>query len=83
MIAAIAAVEHAMADVGTPDVAPSSSIFAWHVSGHAAPSWSGLSDPFIHALVFLARQTFFVMPVLILGSVFIGIGLDCIIQRVG
>lgn len=73
MIAAIAVVGHAMAGVLTPDAVPSSSTFAWHMSGHTAPSWSGLSDPFIHVLVFLARQKFFVMPVLILGSVFIGI----------
>jgi hypothetical protein len=72
MIVAFAAARHAAADALVPQAAPSASTFAWHVSGHAAPSWSALSDPIIHVVAFIARHRFILMPVLICGSILLG-----------
>lgn len=60
-------------DPVTPGFAPAPAAFAWRVSGHTAPSWSWLVDPVAHALVFVARNRFVLMPVLILGGILIGV----------
>jgi len=72
MIALVAVARHAAAGPLATQAVPSASTFAWHASGHAAPSWSALSDPVIHMIAFLARHRFIFMPVLTCGSVLLG-----------
>ncbi len=60
-------------DPVTPGSAPKPAAFAWRTSGHTAPSGSWLVDPVAHALVFMARYRFVLMPVLILGGILIGV----------
>ena len=52
-------------DPVTPGPAPEPDAFAWHTSGHAAPSWSWLADPIVHVMVFMSSYRFLMMPVLI------------------
>lgn len=52
---------------------PAPAAFAWHTSGHTAPMWAWLADPFAHVLAFMARYRFLLMPVLIIGGIFLGV----------
>jgi hypothetical protein len=73
MIMAAGAIGHAAAEAVAPGAVPSVSTFTWHVSAHAAPSWSAFSDPVIHVVAFVARHRFSLMPLLICGSILLGI----------
>ena len=60
-------------DPVTPGPAPPPAAFSWRMSDHTAPAWSWFADPFVHALVFMARYRFLMMPALILCGVLVAV----------
>lgn len=73
--ATVVADSSTLPDPVTPGPAPAPAAFAWHTSGHTAPSGAWLGDPIVHVLVLMASYRFLLMPVLIgSGVLFAALG---------
>jgi hypothetical protein len=59
-------------DPVTPGPPPPPEAFSWRTSDHVPPSWARYADPLLYAAAFLTRHRFVMMPVLIIGSIFLG-----------